>query len=185
MHQKSKWHRSRGYTLVEMMLVVIIAGVLGTLGVYGVRRYVYAAKTSEALHMINSIKGAQETYLDATFTYLDVSQSKLSGLYPMDEPPGKKKYSWFNSNHVDSDRWRELGVTTNHPVQFGYAVIAGDETKTVPQPGGLVATINFPSPPGRWWYVVKAVGDQDGDGEQSVYVGSSFTSEIYGENESE
>jgi type IV pilus assembly protein PilA len=38
----------RGFTLVELMIVVAIVGVLAALAVYGVRKYVSNAKTAEA-----------------------------------------------------------------------------------------------------------------------------------------
>ncbi|HLV20571.1 MAG TPA: type II secretion system protein, partial [Polyangiaceae bacterium] len=70
----SKWDQ-RGFTLAELMAVVAIVSVLSVLAVFGVRKYVFAAKTSEAIHMIGLIRAAQESYRDETFSYLDVSSS--------------------------------------------------------------------------------------------------------------
>jgi type IV pilus assembly protein PilA len=53
----------RGFTLVELMLVVAIVGILAALAVYGVRTYISHAKTAEARNSLGQIgKDATTAY---------------------------------------------------------------------------------------------------------------------------
>ncbi len=164
------------------MIVVAIIAVLATLAVYGVKRYVLAAKTSEASEMIQVIKGAQEAYKDETFTYLDVS-GDLDTLYPMKKADlGNKKTQWGAGDTDDAKNWKRLGVTANAPVQFGYSCVAGDANASV---SGVPAALNYPSKPGTPWYVVQALADRDENKVYARVIGSNFTDELYVENDTE
>ena len=44
-----------GFTLVELMIVVMIVGILASLAIYGVRKYVANAKTAEARNALGQI----------------------------------------------------------------------------------------------------------------------------------
>jgi type IV pilus assembly protein PilA len=172
----------RGFTLAEMLAVVAMVGVLATLAVYSVRKYVFAAKSSEAMMMVNAIKAHQETYKDETFSYLAVtSKSDYAPLYPGD-PDGKKR-AWWNPGHASFANWRMLGADATGPVTFGYACIAGAAGETPTDPG-TETSLNFPSPV-EPWYVIKAVGDNSPGGKKAIVVASSFTREVYVENDSE
>jgi len=175
----------RGFTLVELMAVVVIVGILSTLAVYGVRKYVFSTKTTEAIHMIGSIKSAEESYKSETFKYLGASSGIDSSdhYYPRHkDPKTQSKADWTNTDHGDySSVWGPLGVTSDSPVIFEYVIVAG-------APGGAFPTISdFPninwgpqgaSAPGPW-YVVAARADQNGDGTMSCFVSSNLTGEIF------
>jgi type IV pilus assembly protein PilA len=54
---------ARGFTLVELMIVVAIVGVLAALAIYGVRKYISNAKTAEARNSLGQLaKDASAAY---------------------------------------------------------------------------------------------------------------------------
>ena len=49
----------RGFTLIELMIVVAIVGILAVLAIYGVRKYLANAKTAEARNSIGQLSKDQ------------------------------------------------------------------------------------------------------------------------------
>jgi prepilin-type N-terminal cleavage/methylation domain-containing protein len=172
--------KTRGFTLVELMVVVAIVAALSTLAVYGVRKYVFASKAAEPVYMIGQIKTAQESWREEFHAYYDVSTT-IDNYYPA--TPKDFKRHWVNTAHPDYAKWNHLGVTTSNPVHFGYAVKAGGPSENPPSPGTTQA-FNWPAT-SEPWYVIKSVGDLNANGTFSKFVGSSFTSEVFAENDGE
>lgn len=176
----------RGFTLVELAIVVVIVGIMATLATYGVTKYIRNSKTAEAVQMIGSIKAGQEAFFDETFRYYDVSGSLADdSLYPDVADAGQVKVQWGGDD--EAVRWATIGVAPAAPVLFRYGTIAGHGTPgddDLEEPG-LVYNLDVVADDSHW-YLVKAVGDLDGDGEaRSAFVGSSFTSEIHSHNAGE
>lgn len=187
--QRLRHGQARGFTLAELMIVVVIAGVLATLAGYGVTRYVASAKTGEAVQMIGTIKAAQESYKDETFQYLNVASDldADASFYPHDfstARPGKDRVMWGGEKGSLAGRWRELGVNPSGPVMFAYACAAG--------PAGALASPGSDITIGGWkatldqpWYVIKAKADLVGGDASTVFVGTSFTTELFSANAGE
>lgn len=168
------------------MTVVVIVGVLATLGMYGFRKYINSAKTTEAIHVIGAIKTAQENFKDETFTYHPASNT-LTDLYPVDPiTEGGKVMRHWGSPGPRYDSWRVLGVQSDKPLQFGFACIAGEAGGTMSPPAEW-SDFDWKSykSPNEAWYVVNAVGDLDQDGVRSVLASSNFESQIYIKEEGE
>jgi len=71
--------RSRGFTLIELMMVVIIIGVLAVLAITGVRKYIANAKSAEARNEIGQMaKDAVTAYARDSISSAMLSPAAIS-----------------------------------------------------------------------------------------------------------
>jgi type IV pilus assembly protein PilA len=179
----------RGFTLVEMMIVVVIVGVLATLAVVGYRKLVNSSHVSEATSMVQNIRLAQEAYHSETQQYANISTA-LSGtgvFYPNDPLYGRQT-AWGLACTVCGANWdwNMLPLHVDAPVLFGYATTAGP-ANTNPTVASLTVNgkaVTLPKPSPVDWFIIAAKADLDGDPNTTTDVfGTSWTNQIWVSNE--
>jgi type IV pilus assembly protein PilA len=187
---------ARGFTLVELAIVVVIAGILAVLAVVGYRRFVRRSHLAEATGMTGSIRAGQEAHKAETGLYADISID-TSSYYPAANP-GKFVTQWggpCSTACKDPNGWKQIQVQADGPVMFGYATVAGVGASAV---GGKTGTLapHFASGgggggggggaaigPADPFYATVAYGDPDGDGVPTTVLGFSQSGDLIIEGE--
>ena len=134
-----------GFTLVELMIVVVILGILAAVAVPAFSRYVKRSKTSEATTSIAAMYRLQSTYYENTQERSSSTTFATCSPLPT-AAPGINKYPADVTAWMGSSEWNSLGFLIDRPHYYQYSTEGSNAGMTV-----------------------RAVGDIDGDGIQSTF----------------
>jgi type IV pilus assembly protein PilA len=168
----------RGFTLVELMIVVAIIGVLAALAIYGVNKYLASSKTAEARNNVGAItRSAVSAYERETYNNELLGDGAVSGTpqnvlcgtatnrVPAATPAGTKVQpstaagADFNLGTATVG-WTCLRFSITQPIQYSYGYVQGTGT-------GLAQA-------DATGFEVSAFGDLDGDGAGAVAPGANI-----------
>ena len=146
MTQKMFGKNQKGFTLIELMIVVAIIGILAAIAIPNFRNYQMKAKAAEASTNLGNIKTAQEAYLAEHDAYLACAANPAAGI-PV-TPVAFDAGGGFAA----------IGFAPSGPVRYQYAV-----TVTAPAAATPAA------------FSATATGNLDGDATNAVYTLTNLT----------
>ena len=141
-----KFRDKKGFSLVELMIVVAIIAILAAIAIPSFMRFALRSKTSEATSNLAGIRTGEEAYRAENDVYL------ASGNYPAAVPPAGG--TMWNAEDAAADEFTAIGFSADGVVRYQYAAVI-NASNAVP------------------FFTLTATGDLDDDGENAVYIVSN------------
>ncbi|MBV8757307.1 MAG: prepilin-type N-terminal cleavage/methylation domain-containing protein [Deltaproteobacteria bacterium] len=137
----------RGFTIIELMIVVVIIGILAAVAIPMFMNHMNRSKASEAMLQLNKMAIDAKTYYFANTKYPQGTAAVLPGADGAACASANKRFAVSSAWAADSV-WLDLGFQVDEPNMFSYHFTSNSLT----QAQGL------------------AVGDMDCDGTKITYI---------------
>jgi prepilin-type N-terminal cleavage/methylation domain-containing protein len=173
----AKSSRLRGYTLMEMMIVVAITGILASIALPAFQGYIMRGRASEAVSFLGGIALRQAAYR-AEFGGYAGSVTTMAAAAWVPEEGDDMVDSLLIGWPADSGDFNALGaVPDSRSVRFGYAMCAG----TPAQASGYIDGAPYAVPVAQldFYFIAQAQADFDADGNIMTFEIASFAPNIW------
>ena len=124
-----------GFTLVELLIVIVILGILAAVAIPAFTRYVKRSKTSEATGNISKIYQGEVSY------YNQSSEQSVASFASAGPTPGgtlsASKFPAQPTSFTGNAGWSAIGFSVDSPLYYAYTAVADGTSFTATANGDI------------------------------------------------
>jgi hypothetical protein len=157
------------------MVVVSIVGVLAAVAYPSLQAYIYKSRCTEATAFLGQIKLHQEAFRSEFGQYVtSTAGAEPDNIVLSPAPPSDGSAVAFDPG-ADPAAWTQLGARPDSKVRFGYGWASG-------RPDQMSHALLGGVDPDMW-FVARAVGDVDADGNSITFEAYSYNTNVWISNQ--